>query len=70
VIRVRDLDEAVTAEEVVAVIVARGVAQPREVRASITRSTNGMGMAWVRCPVVAAGPTWPGPAVSESDGQW
>jgi len=54
VIRVRDLDEAVTVEEVVAAIAARGVANPNEMRASITRPTNGMGAAWVRCPVTAA----------------
>lgn len=50
VIRVRDLDEAVTVEEVVAAIAARGVAKPNEMRASITRPTNGMEAAWVRSP--------------------
>jgi len=54
VVRVRDLDEAVTAEEVVAVVAARRVAKLDEVRASIIRSASGMGVAWVRCPVVAA----------------
>jgi len=50
VVRVRDLDQAVTVEEVEVAVVARGVAQPSEVRASITRSTNGRGLAWVRLP--------------------
>jgi len=54
IVRVRNLDEAVTVEEVEAVVVARCVAQPSEVRASITRSTNVMGLAWVRCPIAAA----------------
>lgn len=44
-IRVRGLDEAVTAEEVVDAIAARGVARPEEIRATISRPTKGMGVA-------------------------
>jgi len=54
VVRIRGLDEAVTVEEVVAIIANRGVAKPEEIRVSINRPTYGMGVAWVRCPVRAA----------------
>jgi len=53
-IRIRGLDEAVTVKEVVAAIADRGVARPEEMRVSINRPANGMGVAWVRCPVRAA----------------
>jgi len=53
-IRVRGIDEAVTAEEVVAAIADRGVAKHEEIKVSISRPANGMGVALVRCPVRAA----------------
>jgi len=44
-IRIRGLDEAVTVEEVVAAIADRGIARPEEMRVSINRPANGMGVA-------------------------
>lgn len=68
IIRVRDLDEAVTEEEVIEAIVAKGVSDRREVRASLTRPVNGMGWhrstAWSRWRM-----SWPKPAASRSTGR-
>jgi len=53
VVRVRNLDEAVSVKEVEDAFVNRGV-MGSVVKVSITRSPNGMGVAWVRCLVVVA----------------
>lgn len=53
-VRVRGIDEAVTVEEVVAAIVDRGITKPEEVKVSINRPVNGMGVTLVRCPIRAA----------------
>lgn len=66
-VRIRGLDEAMTTEEVVAAIADRGVAGPEEIRASISRPTFGMGMAWVRWSGQRT--TWLRPPASEWDGR-
>jgi len=53
-IRVSGIDEAITVAKVITAIVDRDVAGPEEIRVTISRPTNGMGVAWVRCPVRAA----------------
>lgn len=53
-VRIRDLDKAATTEDVVETVVGSGVAQREDLKATISSPVNGMGVAWMRCPITAA----------------
>ncbi|XP_032690357.1 uncharacterized protein LOC116853399 [Odontomachus brunneus] len=55
VLRVRDLDDAVTAEDVVIAIKSSGGCGPEDVRTGAIRAeANGLGTMWVQCPLASA----------------
>ncbi|XP_032688804.1 uncharacterized protein LOC116852481 [Odontomachus brunneus] len=54
-LRVRDLDDAVTAENVVAAMASFGGYGPGDVRTgTICAGANGLGTMWVQCPLASA----------------
>jgi len=54
-IRVRDLEDSISADEIAAVLTERGGCHPEEVRVGpIPQTPNGMGSAWLRCPLTVA----------------
>jgi len=54
-IRVRDLEDSISADEIAAVLAERGGCHPEEIRVGpIQMTPNGMGSAWMKCPVTAA----------------
>lgn len=55
-LRIKDLDDSVTAEEVALAVAEAGECQTADVKAgTISRASNGLGTIWVRCPLTAAG---------------
>jgi len=54
-IRVKDLEDSISAAEVTEAVAESGECQPEEVRVgSIRPGTNRLGTVWIRCPLVAA----------------
>lgn len=54
-LRVKDLDDSVTAGEVSGAVAESGGCPAEEVRAgAVSRAPNGLGTVWVRCPLTAA----------------
>jgi len=55
-IRVRDLEDSVSADEIAAAMAIKGGCSPEEIKVGPTRpATNGLGTIWVRFPLKAAG---------------
>jgi len=54
-IRVRNLEDSISADEIAAVLAERGGCHPEKIRVGpIQQTPNGMGSAWVRCSLTAA----------------
>jgi len=53
--RVRDLEDSISAEETAATMANVGGCEPSEVKVdSICRATNGLGTTWIKCPFITA----------------
>ncbi|XP_032689115.1 uncharacterized protein LOC116852661 [Odontomachus brunneus] len=58
-LRVRDLYDAVTMEDVVTAIVSSGGCGPEDVKVGAVRAgANGLGTMWVQCPLTSAKKVW------------
>jgi len=54
-IRIRDLEDSISEEEVAVVLAEKGGCHPDEIRVGpIRQASNGLGSAWVKCPLTAA----------------
>jgi len=54
-VRVRDIEDSISAEEIAAGVASTGECEPTEVRLGpIRRAPNSLGTVWVKCPLTAA----------------
>jgi len=54
-VRIRDIEDSISAEEIAAGVASAGECEPTELRLGpIRRAPNGLGTVWVRCPLAAA----------------
>lgn len=55
-LRIKDLEDSVTAEEVALAVAEVGECRPEDIKAgAVSRAPNGLRSVWIRCPLAAAG---------------